>query len=65
MEKKQMSIYRRKSGRYAVRVDLDPSHTGGRRRKSLGTFATRKETERAERDALSARARGIGLDRKE
>jgi integrase len=56
-----MSIYRRKSGRYAVLIDLDPTSTGGRRRRSLGTYPTRKEAERAERDALSARDRGIDL----
>jgi len=56
-----MSIYRRKSGRYAVLVDLDPSALGARRRRSLGTFTTRKEAERAEREALTARDRGVDL----
>jgi len=56
-----MSIYRRKSGRYAVLVDLDPTALGARRRRSLGTFGTRKEAERAEREALSARDRGVDL----
>jgi integrase len=56
-----MSIYRRKSGRYAVLIDLEPTSTGGRRRRSLGTYATRKDAERAERDALTARDRGIDL----
>lgn len=56
-----MSIYRRKSGRYAVLIDLDPTPTGLRRRRSLGTHATRKDAERAERAALEARDRGIDL----
>ncbi len=56
-----MSIYRRNSGRYAVLIDLDPTSLGGRRRRSLGTYATRKEADRAERDALGARDRGIDL----
>lgn len=56
-----MSIYKRRSGRYAVLIDLDPTSLGGRRRRSLGTYATRKEAERAEREALSARDRGIDL----
>ena len=38
-----MSIYRRKSGRYAVLIDLEPTALGGRRRKSSGTYRTRKE----------------------
>lgn len=53
-----MSIYRRKSGRYAVVVSRVEGSTD---RRSLGTFATRKEAERAQRDALSARDRGIDL----
>lgn len=56
-----MSVFLRKSGRYAVLVDLDASTTGKRRRRSLGTYRTRKEAERAERDAKSARDRGIDL----
>ncbi len=56
-----MSIYRRKSGRYAVLIDLDASAAGGRRRRSLGTYRTRKEAEHAEREALEARDRGIDL----
>ena len=57
-----MSVYKRKSGRYAVLIDLESGPAGGRRRSSLGTFATRKEAERAEREALGARDRGIDLD---
>jgi len=56
-----MSIYKRASGRYAVLVDQDASPSGARRRRSLGTFATRKEAERAEREAFTARDRGIEL----
>lgn len=56
-----MSIYRRKSGRYAVLIDLESSATGLRRRKSVGTHRTRKEAEAAERRALEARDRGIDL----
>ena len=55
-----MSIYKRASGKWAVLVE-DPSATNARRRKSLGTFATRKDAERAERDMLSAKDRGIDL----
>ena len=57
-----MSIYKRDSGRYAVLVDLEPTATGFRRRKSIGTFRTRKEAEAAERKALDARDRGMNLD---
>jgi integrase len=56
-----MSIYKRKSGRYAVLVDLEPTATGLRRRKSKGTYRTRKEAEAAERKALEARDRGCDL----
>ncbi len=59
-----MSIYKRKSGRYAVLIDLEPTALGGRRRKSVGTFRTRKEAESAERKALEARDRGIDLSPK-
>ncbi len=57
-----MSIYKRKSGRYAVLVDLEPAAPGIRRRKSIGTYRTRKEAEAAERKALEARDRGDNLD---
>lgn len=53
-------IYKR-SGRYAVRIDLDAGANGRRRRKNVGTFSTRKEAEKAEREALSERDRGIDL----
>ena len=54
-----MSIYKRASGRYTVRVDLETD--GRRRRLNLGTFATRKEAERAERETLLARDHGTAL----
>lgn len=57
-----MSVYKRASGRYAVLVDLEPSATGLRRRKSVGTYRTRKDAARAERHAIEARDRGIDLD---
>lgn len=56
-----MSVYKRKSGRWAVRVDVDRAADGHRTRRALGTFTTRKEAERVERDALSAKDRGIDL----
>lgn len=59
-----MSVYRRQSGRYAVLIDLEPSVTGLRRRKSIGTYRTRKDAEAAERKALEARERGIDLSAK-
>lgn len=59
-----MSVYKRKSGKYAVLIDLDSSPTGMRRRKSIGTFRTRKEADAAERGALEARDRGVDLSPK-
>lgn len=56
-----MSIYKSKGGRYAVRIDLDASAKGARRRASIGTYRTRKEAESAERHAIEARDRGIDL----
>lgn len=49
-------------GGWQVCIDLPPTATGLRHRKKLGTFTTRKEAERAERQALEARERGIDLD---
>jgi integrase len=102
-----VSIYKRKSGRYAVMIDADAPEPfriveklapGGRAkivkkfktraeaerelarlkkagddrslaieqlargRRTLGTYATKKEAERIERDALSAKDRGIDVD---
>src|SRR6516225_5982625 len=60
-----MSVYkRRSSGRYQVLVDLQPTSLGGRRRKSIGAYRTRKEAEAAECKALEARDRGIDLSPK-
>ncbi len=56
-----MSVYKRKSGRYAVLVDLEPTALGGRRRKSVGTFRTRKEAEAGERKVLEARDGGFNI----
>jgi integrase len=53
-----MSIYRRNSGRYAVVI---AKTEGSAQRRSLGTFASRKEAEKAEREALAARDRGTDL----
>ncbi len=61
LKDKPVSIYRRKSGRYAVLVDLEPTAIGGRRRKSIGTYRTRREADAAERKALEARDRGTDL----
>jgi hypothetical protein len=41
---------------------LEPTALGRRRRKSIGTFRTRKDAEGAERKALEARERGSNLD---
>lgn len=59
-----MSIYKRKSGRYAVLIDLEASATGKRNRKSIGTYRTRKEAEVAEREALKQRDDGYSFDTK-
>lgn len=59
-----MSIYRRKSGRYAVLVELDPTSSGLRKRKSIGTYRTKKEAEAAERRAIEARDNGTDLSPK-
>lgn len=56
-----MSVYKRRSGKYAVLIDLEPTALGGRRRKSIGTYRTRKFAEAAERKALEARDRGCDL----
>ena len=57
-----MSVYRRKSGRWAVLVDVGRGVDKKRKRRTQGTYATRKEAERAERQALDTRDRGIELD---
>lgn len=53
-----MSVYKLPSGRYKAII---AKSEGSTERRSLGTFATKKEAERAQRDALSARDRGIDL----
>jgi integrase len=53
-------IYKR-NGKYTVRIDLEPNIEGKRRRRSLGTFPTKRAAEKAEREALSAKDRGIDL----
>jgi integrase len=55
-------IYKRKSGRWCVRVDIDRDNTGARSRRSIGTFGTKKEAESAERAALQAREKGMDFD---
>ncbi len=56
-----MSIYKRASGKWAVLVDDVRAGDNVRRRISKGTYPTKKEAEKAERDALSAKDRGISL----
>jgi integrase len=53
-----VSIYRRKSGRYAVVI---AKTEGSIQRRSLGTFPSRKEAAKAEREALAARDRGTDI----
>jgi len=57
----QMAIYKRNSGRWAVLVDVDRRADGARARRALGTYRTHKDAQRAEREALAARDRGINL----
>lgn len=58
---KTMSVYRRTSGKWAVRIDADRDPEGKRVRHNLGTFATKKDAESAERKALEAHERGFDL----
>lgn len=53
-----MSIYKRKSGRYAVVI---AAVEGSTQRRSLGTYATLREAEKSEREALTARDRGHSI----
>jgi integrase len=53
-----LSIYKRKSGRYAVVI---AAVEGSTQRRSLGTYGTRKEAEKAQREALTARDRGHSI----
>ncbi len=56
-----MSIYKRANGKWTGLVDLDVGADGKRRRRPLGTYATKKEAQRAEREAKTAKDRGINL----
>jgi integrase len=51
-----VSIYRRAAG-YQVVIDYEPGATGKRRRRIVGTFATKKQAERKEREAKGERDR--------
>jgi integrase len=56
-----MSLYKRRSGRWAVVLDVARGVAGVRRRKSLGVYRTKHAAEIVERAALSARDRGIEI----
>lgn len=56
-----MSVYKRKSGRWGVLIDIDRGADGKRQRRAFGTYATRKDAERAQREALAAKDRGVDL----
>lgn len=56
-----MSVYKLPSGKWGVLIDLDRCLKGKRQRRFIGTFATRKLGERAEREALTTRDRGIAI----
>jgi integrase len=56
-----VSVYKKPSGRWAVRVDLPRDADGIRKQRNLGTFRTRKEAEAVEREALQSLDRGIDL----
>lgn len=57
-----MSIQKRAPGRYEVSVDDGfDEKTGKRRRKWMSVPGTKKEAEKAERELLSQRDRGIAL----
>jgi integrase len=53
-----VSVYKLPSGRYKAII---AKSEGSTERRSLGTFATRKEAEKAKRNALTTRDRGIDL----
>ncbi len=50
-----------RNGRYQVRVDDVTGPNGKRKRVTKGTYAKLKDAQKAERDALSARDRGVPL----
>jgi integrase len=63
-----MAIEKRtsKDGKPAYRVRLAAIHpvTGRRENKTIGTYRTKKEAEKAEREALTAQERGTLVDPK-
>ena len=56
-----MSVYKLPSGKWGVLIDLDRGAKGKRQRRFIGTFPTRKLGERAEREALTSRDRGVAI----
>ncbi len=48
--------------RYRVRISVTNAVTGKRQNKTIGTYRTKREAERAERDALTQQERGTLLD---
>ncbi len=56
-----MSVYKRASGRWAVRLDDSRHATGTRKRVSLGTFERKKDAEAAERAAKIRLERGESI----
>lgn len=61
-----MAIQKRQTGtgkaRYLVRVNVPDPITGDRRWRNVGTYPTKREAEKAERDALTMRDRGTLVD---
>lgn len=51
-----------KNTSYLVRIESTDPGTGKRKRVTVGTYKTKKEAEKAERDALTQRERGALLD---
>lgn len=61
-----MAIQKRQTeggkARYLVRVNVTDPITGNRKWRNVGTFSTKKEAEKVERDALTQRDRGTLVD---
>lgn len=61
-----MAIQKRQTeegkARYLVRVNVPDPMTGNRRWRNVGTFPTKREAEKAERDALTLRDKGTLVD---
>jgi integrase len=62
-----VAIYKRVSGKtgkasWQVVIDRRDPVTGDRNRQTVGTFKTKKEAEKAERDALSQHERGVFVE---